>query len=110
MVPPARQLDQRLHVLVCGEGGNQIEELEYKTDMRAAESAQIARSAPRDILPRHHDRAAVGRFDAADDVEQRGLARSARTQDCSELAGRGTKIDGAQRLHRSRALAVGLAD
>ena len=108
-VAPAGELHHHLDVLVRREGGNQIEELEHKADMQAAESAQFARSVSRNILPSNHDRAAVGRFDAADDVEQRRLARSARTEYRHELARTDIEIDLTQGTNRGPALAVGFA-
>lgn len=108
--PSARQFDHRLHVLGCGEGGNQIEELEYEPDMCASESAQIARSASRNILSGYHDRSAISRFDTTDHVEQRRLTRSAGTEYRYQFSRGDVEINFSQSVHRSRAFAVSLAD
>ena len=53
---------------------------------------------------------AVGREEAADDVEQRALAAAGRTDDRDELALGDREIDASEREHRAIVAAIGFGD
>lgn len=86
LLPPlTRQFLRQRDVFQNGHGGNQIEELEDKADLVAAEEGALpfAEAADRDVVDGNF--APVWGFDAADQVEQGAFAAAAVAQQQGEL-------------------------
>ena len=90
----ALQLEAELHVLERGPPGKEAGVLEHGGD-----AARIGR---RDGLPVDRDAAGVGRDEAADHAEQRGLAAAGGADQRAELAVADGERDVAQRVDRAR--------
>ncbi len=109
-ITSAGQLDDHFDVFLGGQRRDQIEELEDEPHVVAAELAQCARPAPRNILSGNVNRTAVGLLDAADDVEQGGFARPAFPDDRHQFTGFDVQVDAAQRMYRRCCGSEGLVD
>ena len=92
------QLECEADVLLGGQGGDQVEELEDEADVLAAKQREFSAVEVRDVVLAEGDRAARGRVDSAEQVEQRGLAGARRAQDRHELAAVDGELVDVQRL------------
>ena len=90
---PRGELDREPDVLLGGQRGDQVEELEDEADLLAAEVGELVLREVRDVDAVDDDASVGGRVDAAEEVEERGLARAARSDDRHELAARDAEID-----------------
>jgi len=79
------ELTHERHVLLRGERGDEVEELEDETHFGAAVLGQGRLVETAHLGSVDHDHPGSGRLDTADDVHQRGLARTARTEHHHEL-------------------------
>ena len=80
------EVDGEAHVLLGGQRWDQVEELEDEADVLATEQRELLAVHAPDLLAVEHDRAAGRGVDAADEVQQRGLARARGAQNGDELA------------------------
>lgn len=87
------QVRRDLDVLLDGEIGHQVVELEDKTQLTAAILAQIGRFEHREGAAVHHDGATVGILQAADQVEKGRLARARGPQHDADLAAVDGRVD-----------------
>src|SRR5437870_11874506 len=92
---PQRQFD----VLLCGEGGDQIEELEDEADPRKAILDEVAVPEVDEVGAVHLDPARGGPIDPADQIEQRCLATPRRPLDGHELFVRHLHVEAPERNH-----------
>ena len=85
----AQALDEqrKLNVLGCREHRNQVERLEDKTDLLAAQIGHPARIQGGSVRTLDADAAAGWFVDAPDQVQEGGLAASARARYRQELTG-----------------------
>src|SRR5712691_8699603 len=67
----------KLDVLIGGEHGNQVVHLKYETDVASAPLRKLARGHVRDFVAVNSDAASRGHVEAAEKIEQRGLAGAA---------------------------------
>ena len=100
----------QLHVLARRETGDEVVELEHEPDVLAAVAGQLAFVRGGEIVVEEVDLPAGGRVEAAQDVEQRGLAAARRAQDHDELAPAEIQVHGAQRVHFDLAHAIDLGE
>src|SRR5690606_771912 len=105
-----RQQQRQLHVLLRAERGHQVVELEYVSDVLAAPGRQLARTHAIDALPGNLDLAAGGRVQAADEVQERGLARTRGAHQRDEITGGDVQVQAVQHVDLLRAALVGLAE
>ena len=75
-----------LDVLADGEVGHQIVKLEDETELAAAILAELLFGKRGECFVAHAHRAAIGRLQAADDVQKRRLARARRAKQHAYLA------------------------
>lgn len=93
-----------LDVLLDGEIGHQVVELEDKTQLTAAILAQVGRLEHREVAAVHHDGAAVGILQAADQVKKRRLARTRRPQHDADLSAVDGRVDAVE--HRQACISI----
>ena len=86
----------QLHVVGCGEVGQEIVELEDEADDVAAEARRVAQPGHGDVVDAHV--AGIGPVQAADELQQRALARAGRARQRDELARLEVERDVAQRV------------
>lgn len=98
------QVRRDLDVLLDGEIGHQVVELEDKTQLTAAILAQVGRLEHREVAAVHHDGAAVGILQAADQVKKRRLARTRRPQHDADLSAVDGRVDAVE--HRQARITV----
>ena len=98
------QVRRDLDVLLDGKVGHQVVELEDKTQLSAAILAQIGRFEHREVAAVHHDGAAVGILQAADQIEKGRLARTRGPQHDADLAAVDGRVDTVE--HRQARIAV----
>jgi hypothetical protein len=96
-----RQFD----VLRRGQHRHQIIELEDEADIGGAPGGEFALGETIDALVGHRNLAGVGAIDAAEQIEQRGLARTGRPHDRDEIAAGDRKVEMIE--DRDRFLALG---
>ena len=106
----ARVEQGQLDVLQNRGARQEVEGLEDETDLLIAHARQCAIRHLRDVFAVEPVLAARWRVQAAEDVHQRGLARSRRAHDGHELAALDGHVDAAQGLHRVLPRVVGLGD
>ena len=87
------QVRRDLDVLLDGEVGHQVVELEDKAQLTAAILAQVGRLEHREVAAVHHDGAAVSILQAADQVEKGRLARARGPQHDADLAAVDGRVD-----------------
>src|SRR5581483_5279689 len=106
------QLGGELHVLERGEAGHQVEELKDEPHPLAAEQRQPARVEPPQVGAFDLDAALARPVEAAQQVEQRRLARAAGAQQHRDLSARDLERRGSQRprLHRVAVHLAGLLE
>ena len=85
-VVTAGELERQQQVLLHGEEGDQVEELEDEPDAPPPEERAVALAERRDVGAVHHHRARGRQVDAADQVEERGLSRPAAADQHRDLA------------------------
>lgn len=98
------QVRRDLDVFLDGEIGHQVVELKDKAQLTAAILAQVGRLEHREVAAVHHDRAAVGILQAADQVKKRRLARTRRSQHDADLSAVDGRIDAVE--HRQARITV----
>lgn len=98
------QVRRDLDVLLDGEIGHQIVELEDKAQLTAAVLTQVGGLEHREVAAVHHDGAVVGILQAADQVKKRRLARTRRPQHDADLAAIDGCVDTIK--HRQARIAV----
>ena len=79
-----------------GEHWNQVVHLKDETDVARAPFGELAGGHVRDFIARHGDAAVSGKVESAEKIEQRGLARAARTHEGDEFAFVHVQIEGLQ--------------
>ncbi|KAG1393634.1 hypothetical protein G6F59_014324 [Rhizopus arrhizus] len=104
------QQQRQLDVLLRGQHRHQVVELEHEADVVAAPGRQLAAAHLVDALAFDADLAAAGVVQAADQVEQGGLARTGGAHQRDEVAARDVQGDAVQHLHFLGATLVGLGD
>src|SRR5450755_1843787 len=87
------QVQGQGHVLHAGERGQEIEELEDETDFVAPETGERVVGEPGDGLAVDADLASGRAVQAADQIEERGLAGAGGADDGNHLAARDLEID-----------------
>lgn len=87
------QVRRDLDVLLDGEIGHQVVELEDKSQLTAAILAQVGRFEHREVAAVHQNRASVGTLQAADQVKKRRLARARGPQHDADLASVDGRVD-----------------
>ena len=90
---------RQLHVFQCRQVLHQIVKLEHEAHVRAAIVRQLPRVQRTDFAPVQQNRALRRRVHAAEDVQKRRLARSARPDDHAQLALFHGKADVIQRAN-----------
>ena len=100
------QVRRDLDVLLDGEIGHQVVKLEDKTQLTASILAQIGRFEHREVAAVHHDGAAVGILQAADQVEKGRLARARGPQHDADLAAVDGRVDAIE--HRQACITVAI--
>ena len=100
----------RLHVLLHRELGDQVEGLEDEADAPVAQRGELRVVEARDLPAVEEIVAARGAVQAAEDAEQRRLARPRGAHHRHRLAGRDLEAHVAQRGDLDGAPRVGLAD
>ena len=97
----ARQLARRGHVLERGHGGDEVEGLEHDAHVPAPEPRERVLVEGAEIVAGHGGPPGGGPLQAADDHEERGLARPGRPDDAHRFSGGEIEVDAAQDLHRA---------
>lgn len=82
-----------LDVLLDGEIGYQVVELKDKAQLTAAILAQVGRLEHREVAAVHHDGAAVGILQAADQVKECRFARARGPQHDADLSAVDGRVD-----------------
>ena len=90
---PAAQVQRQADVLEARQGRQQVEELEDESDLVAPDPGQVVVDNPATRLAVDADLAGGRVIEAADQIEQRRLAGSGRTDDRHHLASIDTKVD-----------------
>lgn len=98
------QVRRDLDVFLDGKVGHQVVELKDKTQLAASVLAQISRLEHREVAAVYHDRAAVGIFQATDQVEKRRFARARGPQHDADLAAVDGRIDTVE--HRQACISI----
>jgi hypothetical protein len=109
-VRAACDVGPELDILERSELGEEVERLKDEADAPAAEREQLPTRRPSDVPARHHDAPFGRRIERADDIQQRRLAASRRTQLNREILGRDPDRDVCERDHDVRASRVTLTD
>src|SRR6185312_11286383 len=86
-----------------------IEFLEYERHLRAPQLGAFGVADVADVQTADYDFAGSGRGQTSDDVEERGFARTRRTDHREKLSLRHFEIDAPERLHRHFAGVIHLA-
>ena len=94
------------HVLLGGERGEQVEELEDEADVVAPQRGQLLVVQPLVVAAGDGDRPGGRRFEGPDDVQQGALPGARRSHDRDHLAGLDHEVDAIEGAHLDRALAV----
>lgn len=100
------QVRRDLDVFLDGKVGHQVVELEDKAQLAASVLAQIGGLERREIAAVHHDGAAVGILQAADQVEKGRLARARGPQHDADLAAVDGRVDAVEYRQARIAVAV----
>ena len=87
------QVRRDLDVFLDGEVRHQIIELEHEAQFAASVFAQVSGLEHREVAAVHHDGAAVGILQAADQVEKGRLARARGPQHDADLAAVDGRVD-----------------
>lgn len=95
-----------LDVFLDGKIGHQVVELEDKAQLTAAILAQVGRFEHREVAAVHHDGAAVGILQAADQVEKGRLTRARGPQHDADLAAVDGRVDAIEYRQARIAVAV----
>src|SRR5690606_23258599 len=104
-------VDQRLHhVLQHAHAREQVEALEHETDLAVAHVRQLDLVELRGVAAVEPVAAAGGRVQAADEVQQRGLARAGGADQRRVLVAGDVEVDAGQRHHFLVAHAVAPGD
>ena len=90
---------RQFHIVQSGGARQQVEGLEDKTDFFVPNVGEFVVFQLTDLLTVQPVLAAAGRIQAADQVHQRGLARSRRAHDRDILIAADLQIHSAQRVH-----------
>ena len=98
------QVRRDLDVLLDGEIGHQIVELEDKAQLTAAVLTQVGGLEHREVAAVHHDGAVVGILQAADQVEKGRLARARGPQHDADLSAVDGRIDAVE--HRQARISI----
>ena len=98
------QVRRDLDVLLDGEIGHQVVELEDKAQLTAAILAQVGRLKHREVAAVHQNRAGIGILQAADQVEKGRLARARGPQHDADLAAVDGHVDAVE--HRKARITV----
>src|ERR1043165_1171689 len=104
------QQQRVLDVLVRGEDGDEVEGLEDVAEAIAARGGEAVQRDGGDVDTVDDDAAAARLVDAADGVEQRGLAAGGGAGEREDVAAIDVEADAVERAHVDVAEAVGLAD
>ena len=107
-VEPGQQ-QRQLDVLRRGQHRHQIVELEDEADIGGAKARELALRQPVDALPGDMDLAARRPVDAAEQIEQRRLARARRPHHGDEVAARDGEVEVVEDRDRLLALDEALA-
>ena len=100
------QVRRDLDVLLDGEIGHQVVELEDKAQLTAAILTQIGRLKHREVAAVHQNRAGIGILQAANQVKKRGLARTRRPQHDADLAAIDGRVDAIE--HRQARISIAI--
>ena len=106
----AGELEREEDVLLRGEHGEEVEELEDEADVLAPELRQLGVAELGDGRPVDLDVALGGTVEAGEDVHEGRLAGARGPHDGGELAALDVQRDAAQRSHRGVAFAVDADD
>ena len=106
----AREVGTDLDVLSHGQVGDEVVHLENVAQMAAAVQGQGLFVHVGHAFAVDEDVAGIGAVDAAQDVEQRGLARAGRPQQHAEFAFFNGKVDALQHFNTVFTTAKGLFD
>src|SRR5262249_23644473 len=98
------------HILECGEIADQVERLEDEAYLLTAGAGLGAFRHRDQVLPVHQDLALSRPVDRPQHVEERTLARAARTDDEGKLAAFDPAIDTSERINPAGPAAVRLPD
>ena len=105
--PKFCQQQRQLDVLRCGEHRHQVVELEDEADIAGAPGGELAFGHAVDALIGDRKLTLIDMIDAAEQVQQRGLARTGRSHDGDEIAARDRHVEMIE--DRDRLLALGEA-
>ena len=108
-VEPGQQ-QRQLDVLLRGQGGHEVVELEHETDVLAAPVRELAVAEAVDALAFYLDLATAGRVQPPDQVEQGGLAGARGPHQGDEIATRYFQVQTMQHGDLLGAALVGLAE
>ena len=95
-----------LDVLLNGEVGHQVVELEDKAQLAAAILTQVGRLKHGEVAAVHQNRAGVGILQAADQVKKRRLARTRRSQHDADLAAIDGRVDAVEHCQARISIAI----
>ena len=98
--PDAAEEERQLDVPRRGQARHQMEELEDEADLLAADAGELLVGERADLVAVETVGAGAGSIEAADDVEQRRLARPRRSHDRDVLAIGDGLVDAGQRVDR----------
>jgi hypothetical protein len=105
-----RDVRHERHVLARREARDQVVELEDEAHVLSPEARALGLSAGGEVVVAEADRSARRHVEAAEDVEQGGLAAARGTEQHHELAAQQVDVHVAQRVHLDLAHAVDLAE
>jgi len=94
----------------CGQHRHQVVELEHEADVAAAPVRELAAVHAVQALAFDLDLARRRRVEAADEIEQRGLARARRPHQRDEVALGDVEVDAVQHFDLLRSALVGLGE
>ena len=106
----ARDLGDEGDILPRSEARDEVVELEHEADTVAAEARELGLVRAGEIAPAIRERAIGGHVEAAEIVEQRGLAASRCAEEDDEFAGVKIEVDAIERAHFHLAAGVDLCD
>src|SRR5262245_14374644 len=106
----AGKQERELHVLERGEHGNQVVHLEDEPDVARAPRGQLAGGHVRQLVTRDGDTAGRGHVEAAEQIEQGGLAGAARAHECHEVAGVDVEVQSLQHVDLLATAPIDLAE
>ena len=108
LVAAPRDQRREEHVLLGGQRGEQVEELEDEADLVAAQPGQPAVAEPVVALAAEQDVAGAGGIERPEEVEQRALPGARRPHDGDHLPPADLDVDAVERVDGGVALAVDL--